>query len=274
MIQLKRWFGALSIGVGLAGVVLSVFCAVMLWRFESVVSKRAIEFADLALTVKQNADEYIVQAESVLGNVQQKVGALKQYADTVSEDAAQNRKGAPIIQRLDAELIRELREARSILTSIQSGSNSLNEALKQFESLASPMRMFKKPDKTDGESDLAALSRSLTEVSELIQQVINFVTRMEQQGITDEQAQKMKQAVTQLGEVLDRGRLRLTSLQESLQNASTKVLEKREQVPRWANRTAIVCTVFFVCFGFTQIHLIGFGWSSVMSSRRSLVVQK
>ena len=273
MRQPKQWFGVLSMGVGLTGVVLSIFCVVMLWRFEALISQRASEFGELTISVRENADEYVGQAERVLGQMQKKVGVLRQCAETVSKDTAQNREVAPIIERLDAELIRELREARSILTSIQSGSDGLNEAIQQFELIVSPMRMLGKSGEIDGDSDLRALSRSLTEVSQLIQQVINFVTRMEQQGITDKQAQQMKQAVIRLGEVLEQGRLRLTSFQESLHKASSNLEEKREQIPRWTHMTAIVCTVFFVCFGFTQIHLIENGWSRVMKSRHTPAAQ-
>ena len=265
MRQIRRWCGRLVVSVGLLGVLLSGFGVVMVWRISRTISQQAVDLTDMALTVHHNADEIVGQADLVLGNMQGRVKVLSQYADTVAANAVASKDAEPLIDRLDVELARELREARNILTSIQSGSERLNDVIKQFEALSSSMRMLTKTgEKEERESDLAALSRSLGEVSELIQQVIDFVARMEQQGITDEQGRRMKEAVNRLGEVVDRGRLRLTSLHDSLEGVAQEVVAKREQVPRWTTATAVACTLFLICFCFTQVHLIVFGRSLVV----------
>jgi hypothetical protein len=253
------------------GVILSVFCAIMLWRIAFAISNEAVALADMAIEMKDKADMYVAQVEDTLANMQQKVGDLKHYADTVSRDATRNPEVIPLIERLDEELVRELAEVRNTLKAIQSGSDALNQTVKQFEALSSPIRMFSKRDEPKKDSDLAALSNRLTDVSTLVQQVIDFVTRMEQQGITDEQASRMKQAVTRLEESLDAGYARLASLRDSLHAMNHKLVAKRDRVPLWTNGTALLCTVLLVCFSFTQLHLIGHGWRVLIAGQRPTV---
>ncbi len=261
MLFIRPLFAGLTILVGIIGIILSVLSAGTVWRSADTMLVQTADVLDAALTVKNNADEYITQIDVVLSNMESRVNTLKGYAETVAGDAALGSDTAPLVNRLDENLIRELGEARKVLTSIQTGSDRLNEVVTQFDSLSSSMRMFRKTDQESDESDLALLSRSLTEVSELIQQVLNFVDRMQKQGITEDQAEQMVQAVVRLHAVLDRESNRLASLQDTLDRFGTSLEAKRRQIPRWTRMAVIAFTIFSICFIFTQIHLIHFGRS-------------
>jgi chromosome segregation ATPase len=261
MEQLKPWFGRLTMGVGLVGVILAVMGPVFLWRTAPEFSARAVEIADLVVNVNDHANKYVGRVENILENMQLTVSELKQSAERMSQDSHRNREVTPLMQKLDEELVRELGEARQLLESIQSGTNVLNQAVKQFDAISSPMRMFNRSAESSDNSDIAVLSQSLVETSKLIQEVIDFVAKIEQQGITDEQAIQFQEAVTRLREELDQGRAHLKSIQAYLQNTCDNVVAKRDKIPVWTNVLATFFTALFVCFGFTQIQLIGFGRS-------------
>jgi predicted PurR-regulated permease PerM len=274
MRQVRRWFGRLTIGVGLVGVLSSVLGLVILWRATTVISSRTVEIANLVVDVQDNADQYVGKAENVVENMQQKVRALKESADKVSEDVEGNRSVVPTLEKLDGEIVRELGEARKLLESIQSGMAMLDQAVGLFDSLSSPARMFRRSSPPRENSDLSQLSQSLVASSEQLQQVIDFVAQMEQQGITDQQARELQLAVAQLGSQLEQGRERLSSLRSFLQATRDNVVTMRTEVPFWANAVAIFGTVLFTCFCFTQIQLVGFGRSILTATSRSPVAAK
>lgn len=257
-------FGALSFGVGLFGVALTVVGLVGLWRAAAGFTVRAVEVAEAAIAVSDNAESYVGRTAELMNNMQQKVSSLKQTADVVSADSQKNREVVPALQRLDEELVRELGEARSLLQSVQSGTDMLKQAVGLFDSFSSPVRMFRRPAEPRENSDLSELTASLTETSAQIQQVIDFVAKIEEQGISEAQAEEFKLAVGRLEASLKRGQARLEVLQTFLKNTRDNVRSTKQRLPVWTNAGAAFCTALFICFGFTQIQLVAFGrrlWS-------------
>ena len=264
MEKLKPWFGRLTILVGLVGLVLTAAGPVFVWRAASVVSVRFVEIADLAVAVQERASQRAEWAEDVLETVQAKLQSLRRSAEHVSGSAPRthdDRDVSPLLNQLDKELVRELRETRMVLESILTATDKLNQAVKHFDALSSPMQFFKKAPQSNEQSDLIALSDSLAETSQLIQQLIDFVAEIEQQGITDQQAEVLKQSVLRLNADLDQGQTELQSIREFLQVTRAKVLAKRESVPVWTKVGAADFTALLICLAFTQIQLIGYGRS-------------
>ncbi len=261
MDYLKRAFGCVTILVAISGITLTGSAVVLLWQLAPIVSRQAIEIADLAIEVKDRVDQHIGQAEKVVVTMQQNVSALKTYADDVSDDPERSRVVMPLLQKLDEEIVRNLGDVRRLLESVRSGTAMLDNAVKTFDSLSAPMRLFRQPAQPRDNSDIAAFSQSLAESADVMDQVIALVQQMEQQGVSDEQALALKQMASRLGETLESGGVWLGSSRSFLQATRDAVVMKRGQVASWTNTAATFATVALVCFGFTQIQLLVFAWS-------------
>jgi ABC-type transporter Mla subunit MlaD len=261
MDYLKRGFGSLTMLVALSGIIFTGSAVVLLWQLAPVVSRQAVEIADLAIEVKDRVDQHIGQAEQVVQTMRQNVGALKKCADDVLDDPEQSRVVVPLLQKLDEEIVRNLGDVRRLLESIRSGTAMLDNAVQTFDSLSAPVRLFRQRAQPRDNSEIAQFSQSLAEAADVMDQVIEMVQQMEQQGVSEEQALALKQLVSRLGEKLEYGHSWLGSSRDFLQVTRDAVVTKRSLVASWTNTAATFFTVALVCFGFTQIQLMVFAWS-------------
>jgi hypothetical protein len=196
----------------------------------------------------------------VVETMQQNVSALKKCAADVSDNPEQSRVVVPLLQKLDEEIVRNLGDVRRLLESIRSGTAMLDNAVRTFDSLSAPVRLFRRPAQPSDNSEIAEFSQSLAEAADMMDQVIEMVQQMELQGVSEEQALALKQLVSRLGEKLEHGHVWLGSCRNFLQVTRDTVVIKRGRVASWTNTAAAFFTVALVCFGFTQIQLMVFAW--------------
>lgn len=274
MDYLKRGFGSLTMLVAFCGIILTGSAVVLLWQLAPVVSRQVLEIADLAIEVKDRVDQHIGQAEQVVEALQQNVSSLKKCAADVSDDPEQSRVVVPLLQKLDEEIVRNLGDVRRLLESIRSGTAMLDNAVKTFDSLSAPVRLFRRPAQPSDSSEIADFSQSLAEATDVMDQVIEMVQQMERQGVSEEQALAFKQLVGRLGERLQNGHVWLGSSRSFLQVTRDAVVMKRSQVASWTNTVTTFFTVAFVCFGFTQIQLMVFAWSLLAVKGQQSIVTK
>jgi len=264
MRRIQQWFGRVTIGVGLLGVVLALATLVVLWRVQAGFSDRAGEIADFAMDVNDNAKDRIAQADAVLEQMQNRVDFLERTAEQLRIDAEQNRTAVSKLHHLEADVTRGLEDARSLLVSIQSSMQTLSQALVLFESVSSPLRRVQRPAEPDTGADRPQLSRLLLETSEQLATVTEFVSLMEQQTISTALVTKLKQSIAKLERRIREVRAWLDSIQGYLHATGKRVSAARDRLLLWADVAAVTGTLLLVCFIFTQVHLVAYGRSLVL----------
>ncbi len=261
MQRIQRWFGGLTIGVGLLGVVLSLATLVMLWRVQAGFSDRAVEIADFAMGVNDNARDRIAQADAVLEQMQHRVDFLERTAEQLRVNAEQNQTAVSALHHLDADISRNLEDARGLLVSIQSSMQTFSQALVLFESVSSPLLRVRRPAEPNAGEDPPQLSRLLLEISEHLATVTEFVSLMEQQTISTAMVTELKQSIASLEGRLQEARAWLDSIHGYLLATGKRVPLARDRLLLWINAAALTGTILLICFIFTQVHLVVYGRS-------------
>lgn len=262
--HVKMIYARMVVFVGLVGVVLTPILIVAVWRTQSQLSERTVEVIQFTKNVKTFADNRITQAKSVLKATRAKVDTLGQHTSRLSDDVEKNKDVVLTLRSLDHDIRDGLQEALDLANSIQMSLRSMGNTLVLFDSLPS----FSSPSKSGDAPGLREMAQSLTETSDLLQQVIDHVERMQSgKRITQTELNELAELVARLKLKLQLASTWLLRLDGRTKETENRLLRLEARILQWSRLFAILLTPVLICFCFSQIHLIHYGQTLSRRSR-------
>ena len=255
----KRACGFVALLVGLAGVALAAAAVVQIWRTERrlhVELPQAVEHLESALaSVRQQSYSLV----SLVDATRQHVDAVRLPLDQLAQRTDEELTAASVLEALDREAARRLEETEEFARSMQTSLRNMSNALLLLDSM--PMFARSLAPERHKPGQWKALSKTLLETADLLDRFSRTMVRV-RSGQTVSQKQ-----IVQLQETLGGIDRRLTAVQseigrfaETVEHTAAQVGLWKEEVPFWVRVAAATATVFFVCFGFSQLSLLAHGW--------------
>jgi uncharacterized phage infection (PIP) family protein YhgE len=143
--------------------------------------------------------------------------------------------------------------------SMQNSMRSMSNALLILDSLhflnVPPASQNQRPNQW---KDFAG---SLSQSADLLEEASRSVARLRSgKDVDSQQMAQLANVLTQIDEHLLQVQENIQQFSNAVEQTDKTLTEMKEIAPGWIQRVAIIVTVFFTCFGFSQISLILHGW--------------
>jgi hypothetical protein len=257
---LKRVVGLAALAVGLAGVAFSVWTGMEIWETAGRLRE------DIPTTVGQlegivhSIHEQSEASADLLLSAREQVTSVGQSVERLTASDESKAAAASLLDRLNADIARQLDAAGEFVVSLQGSMRGLGSALALVDAL--PF-FAKRADADVGQaSQLRTVAGSLNETAELLEQVRITLARLRDgQGVQPEQLARLHDTLARVD-----GEIALA--EQEVRHFSGRVAWTGEALNRWRlaaprqiNTISTAATVFLVCFGASQISLLLHGWS-------------
>ena len=257
---LSRILGAAAAAVGLVGIMLSVAAVIYAWnaadRLRRLLPEQLGRLQSLVESVQQQGDA----TGSLLQTARQRVNAVSAAIDELSRRNERHPAAESILQTLDDDIGQRLQNADEFVASMQGSMRSMSSALLLLDSLP----FFSAPVvAADGGPNRrwTSVAADLTEAADRLDEVRRIVGRMRTgQTVSPQQLEQVQESLDQIDRQLKSAQSEIRGLSQRLEETGTELTGLRAAVPRWIDRTAVAVSVFFTCFGFSQISLLLHGW--------------
>ena len=257
---LTRIAGAAAVAVGLAGIVLSVLGVVYAWSTADQLRRVVPEQLGRLQTLVDSVHEQSEATGTLLQTARERVNAVSAAIEELSRRDEQQPATASILQTLDEDIGQRLQHADEFVISMQGSMRSLSNALLLLDSLpffSAPVISAEEPRNRHWKS----VATNLTEAADLLDEVRRIVGRIRSgQKVSPQQLAQVQESLGRIDGQLDSVQSEIRGFSQRAQETSAELRALRAAVPRWINRTAVAVTVFFTCFGFSQISLLLHGW--------------
>ena len=262
--RMKRSAGALIILVGAIGAVFSGYAIREIWltaeQLRAVIPKAIGELETAGQSIHHQGEA----AGNVLQTTRNRLNSILETVEALSENRT-DRQVVTVLNRLDAEVVERLERAEEFVRSMQSSVESAGRAALLLESV--PFLRPRVSSTTVGEeSHLTTLASSLTQISEGLGQMKRILTEIRTSRNVD------PANLVQFTDILQGVDEQLLRIQRDIDSFSTEIntllvrlAEARSHSGYLIKRMAIFGSVFFVCFGISQLHLLVHGWRYLSS---------
>jgi uncharacterized phage infection (PIP) family protein YhgE len=254
----KRFGGIVASIVGLAGIALAGLAIYEIWLTVERLYVEVPRGLDEVDQIVQSIHQQGQSTDALLETTRQHLVAIK---IPVQQLASRNQRlsNADILSTLDEAILRRMENIEHFSLSMQNSMRSMSNALLILDSL--PFLAQSPAPQTKSPNQWKELAASLAQSADLLEEASRSVSRIRSgQDVAPQQ-------MAQLAEVLDQIDVHLHKVQENIRQFSYTVEQTDRTIgtvkaiaPIWIERGAIVLTVFFVCFGFSQISLLVHGW--------------
>jgi methyl-accepting chemotaxis protein len=267
---LWRIAGTVAVTVGLAGIVLSTAAVVQVWKtagaLEREIPQALANLEDIVNSVHQQGATTV----ALLGTAREHVAFIGTSVEDLS-NRARERPAVTILETLDEDIGWRLDNAEEFVLSMQISMRSMSSALLVLDSL--PFFAPRLASTADPQQpQLRSVATSLTETADLLDQVSRAIERARSgQAIAPNQLVQLQETLRRVDDRLEAVQNEIGEFSQRVEQTGEKLAALRRDVPRWINSTALVATVFFVCFGFSQLSLVlhGCRWVSQPGSGRA-----
>jgi len=259
MIKLARRFGGLLAAlVGIAGMAFAIIAIYETWLTVKRLEIEVPNAFNQVETIVQSVHQQGQATNALLDTTRQHLTALRV---PIQELASRNRRlsNAEILGALDESILRRMENVEHFSLSMQNSMRSMSNALLILDSLhVLDGPVASKSQRPNQWKDLAA---SLSESADLLEEASRSVARLRSgKDVGPEQMAQLASVLTQINEHVELVQDNIRQFSNAVEQTDKTLNSVKEVAPDWIQRVAIVLTVFFTCFGFSQISLILHGW--------------
>ena len=256
----KRILGAAAVVVAVLGVIFSVYAVIGVWSTADWLRSETPALLGRVETVAVSVHHQGEMAVGLLTTTRDRLDLIQDTVEELSEDVPDG-KIASILSKLDKDVAKGLEESDDFIRSMQDGLRSVGGALLMVESIPLLGATLSHPAVPD-ESSLKDLASTLTEISDMLDQVRNILSELRTKKTVDRrQVSRLQAALRQIDNRLGQVQSNIEDFSTAMQTAAAGLSETKRKSPQWIHRAAISVTVFFVCFSFSQICVLSHGWT-------------
>ena len=252
---LQRTVSLLMALVGVFGVAFSGYAVRQIW---STADRMGREIPAAIGQLESVGRSVHRQGEKAVDVLQTTRGRLSTIQDTVEglPRSREDRQVTTVLNRLDAEVVEHIERAEEFVRSMRSSLEGASRAVLLLESIPFLGPRVSSPSAAS-EENLTSLAGSLSEVSGGLGQLTRILAEIRTSRRVD------PSNLAQLTSILEEVDEQLGRIQADIEVLSTEtnavvlsLAGARRRSERWIQRTAALCTLFFVCFGCSQLHLL------------------
>ncbi len=252
---LKRVVGLTAGVIGLVGVVFAVAAVCAIWRSTQRLERDLPGMLSQAAAVLESIDQQSKATVGLLDAARRRVGAIQEPLQELARPTPSGANAATLLETLDAQIGHRLIAAEQLTISMRDSMRSMTTALSLLDSL--PFIRARLTSDARRPTQWQAVANSLTDAANQLDQVAQALTTIrEGQTISPRQLEQLQEALAGV-------EAQLTTIRADIESFSDVIRDTRKQLEVIATQalraiywTAIVLTVFFVCFGASQISLI------------------
>lgn len=256
MSVVKALVGLLTACVGVVGVALSGFAihsiGLGVQEFES-------QFPRVLVQVHLTLDSLHQQSQAtgdLLQGMREHVVMLRDAAEELA-DLSESRPGQPtLLENLEQDVHRHLEHTEEFVVSMQATLRTLGGALALLESFPffSPRTL---PESAEREPPLRAVSRALEEAADQLEQLSGLLARLRiDSTLGPRQLAQVQEILTRVDSKLHEVQAEIGRLAERVEQTGGQLDHLAAQAPHRVRLIALVLTVFFLCFGWSQLALV------------------
>lgn len=265
-----RMIGLLAVGIGAIGLVLSLYAGINTWSVANQIENATDETLNHMQAIVEPVHRQSEAAVTVVEASRERLDSIQTSVERLaSADDPEQPEATSILETLDQHVIRRLDAAEEFIRTMQANMRNASNALILLDSLPffSP-RLASNIDQR--ESQLRSLATSLTEISDLLEQVTQtFVEVRSQSSIEPKQLELLQNTLTQVDSGLDELESEVHRFSEGIGRVQAILTDLRRNAPARIKRLAALATVFFVCFGCSQLSLLAHGYRLIRPRRHA-----
>jgi len=258
MIKLARRLGGILAGlVGLAGIAFAILAIYETWLTVKRLEAEVPNAFQQVETIVQSVHQQGQTTNALLSTTRQHLTAIRV---PIQELASRNQtlSNADILATLDESILRRMENVEHFSLSMQNSMRSMSNALLILDSLHFLSAGEPKTQRPNQWKDLAA---SLSESADLLEEASRSVARLRSgKDVDSQQMAQLADVLRQIDEHVELVQENIRQFSSAVEHTDQTLNTVKETAPAWIQRVAIVLTVFFTCFGFSQISLILHGW--------------
>jgi hypothetical protein len=254
MKPMKRLVGFLLALVGGAGFVLCAVGIYFTWSTARSLRGEVPQAMERLESVGRHVQTHGEAAVHVVETTRARLGSILVTVEELSQNP-EDRTDSVVFDRLDAEVVDRLERAKDFVRSLQDGLDSAGRALMMLESIPLVGLQSRRP--AAGESSTSKLSTNLTDISHDLDQLLEGLSTLEaRRSLEPAESQRLQTTLTELDGELARVAADLSQFSADAGAFSDEFAAVRSRAAKVIEQTAIACTVFLVCFGCSQLHLL------------------
>jgi hypothetical protein len=254
----RRIIGFLAVLIGVAGTALAVLGVYHTWRLHSRLRTQmpsALQHADVVVRSVQQ------QGQATNALLETTRLHLTSIREPISQLALQNQlDNAAILQTVDQQLLNRLESVEHFSLSMQNSIRGMSSALLILDSM--PFLTGRPRRNRDEMGQWKTVAVSLTDTADLLGQVNHTLSSIRTgQNVSPQQLNQLADALNRIDGRLEEVQTHIARFNELVEGSSSQLDLLEGRIPQWLERSAIVMTAFFVCFGSSQLGLawMGFG---------------
>ena len=251
----SRGWGILMLLIGLLGVAFSSYSII---KIRSTAERMRSDFPVAVGHVERLVSSVHRRGETAVGVVQ----ATRERFDSfriVVEDLAretQDRRLTSVLNTLDVEILANIESVEEFVRSMHVSLSNAGSALLLLESIPFVGGRLSSPPAA-GAGDLKNLAQGLADASAALEQLSTILQEIRmRQSVDDRQVARLQGAMDQVELQLTAIQQELTTFSDEIEHLAGQLTYVRRHSDRWIDRFTGFGIVFFVCFGFSQLHLI------------------
>lgn len=265
-----RILGAIAAVIGTAGLLLSIYAGAATWSIARQIDQATDETLSQLQAIVDPVHQQSEAAVTLVGATRERFGLILSSVETLSgtEEPARPDTSA-ILETLDQHVLRRLDTAEDFIRTMQENMRNASSALLILDAV--PFLSPRLTSSVDArESQLRSLAIGLTDLSDLLEQVTQtFAEIRSQSSIDPDQLATLRSGLGQIDTSLVELESEVRRFSEGIGRVKTILVDLRRQTPRRINGAAILATVFFICFGCSQLSLITHGCHMIRHRRVS-----
>ena len=248
-------WGILMLLIGLLGVAFSSYSII---KIHSTAERMRAEFPSAVGQVERLVSSIHRRGETAVGIVQ----ATRERFDSfrvVVEDLARetrDRRLASVLNTLDVEILANIESVEDFVRSMQVSLSNAGSALLVLESIPFVGGRLSPPPAA-GAGDLKSVAEGLADASAALEQLSTILQEIRmRQSVDAGQIARLQVAMDQVDLQLVAIQQELTTFAVEVEHLASQLTHVRRNSDQWISRFTGLGIVFFVCFGFSQLHLV------------------
>jgi uncharacterized phage infection (PIP) family protein YhgE len=271
---IRRTIGLVAAMAGVVGVGLSVYCGIHTWLLADQLQRTTSEALVQVQSVVDTLHTQSETAVDLLGTTRERLdGIAVTLGDLSGRQVVQQQQARSLLQILDRDVISGLSRAEEFIRSMQANMSEASSALLLLDSI--PFFAASMPTGVGRrEGQLRSLAEGLAEISAMLDQLSQILSEIRaQSSISSSQLERLRSGLAQVDERMEHYEAEIRRFSDGVAGIQESLARFQERAPGQIQRTAVLVTVFFVCFGFSQISLLVNG-SRLLAGRRNAVRER
>lgn len=255
--MIKRLAGLLVVVVGLAGLSLCGLAVARTWTTGQQLRRQSPQVLEQLVELVRSIQLQAETASSLLTSARGRV----MLAQTLVEDlapATDRRRLAPsTLDTLDHDIVRRLEDAENFVQSLEATMRSMSSAVLLLDSM--PFLSLRRST-PEADINLRLMADNLAETATRLQQVAETLAQIRsREAISPRQLTQVRDALHYVDGNLVEVQAAIDQFVQAVEQATERTADVQARAPRWITTTMVLAMAFFVCFGFSQVHLVVWG---------------